>query len=123
MVDLVAKKNAPYGGKRKAGDTFSMPSRDARVLVAMGHAVYAPKPEVKESRRQYKRRDMVAEQNAMPTVETHQPTPQPQIEQPPAAETVSVTVKDPVVESPAAESEPAETPAVHQPRYTPRHTG
>ena len=64
-VDLIATRNSPYGGKIKKGDLRRVSPREAKVLLALGHAVPATKvikKEVKEPKRgEYMRRDMTAE--------------------------------------------------------------
>jgi len=61
-VDLIATKNI---GRYKKGDRRSVDSREAKILIALGHAALAPKPvkkEVKEPKRgEYMRRDLTAE--------------------------------------------------------------
>jgi len=76
---LIVKKPFPYAGKRRAiGEAFEATGRDARLLCALGKARAAepgdeePEPPVLEpaediepaprARRQYRRRDMVAEE-------------------------------------------------------------
>lgn len=47
-------------GRTAPGGTTKLPANQARALVALGHAAYAPDP-VKRKARTYQRRDMVAE--------------------------------------------------------------
>ena len=65
MQNLIAKKTMRYGIRRlKAGDAFTAPPRDAKVLIAIGQASLAPVaplPPEPAPRRVYKRRDMSAE--------------------------------------------------------------
>ena len=70
-VDLIATRDAPYGGKIKKGDLRRVSPRHAKILLAMGHAVPAApkvvKKEVKETKRgEYMRRDMTAEPRSVP---------------------------------------------------------
>ena len=65
MQNLIAKKTMRYGIRRlKAGDAFTAPPRDAKVLIAIGQASLAPVaplPPEPVPRRVYRRRDMSAE--------------------------------------------------------------
>ncbi|MBP9033925.1 MAG: hypothetical protein KBG29_08515 [Pseudomonadales bacterium] len=76
---VIAKKAFSYGGRAlTVGEEFNASARDARVLCALGRAdtapplpraeseieppEQAPPDEPKPARRQYRRRDMVAEE-------------------------------------------------------------
>ena len=56
-------------GRTPPGGTIRLPANQARALVAIGHAAYAPEV-VPAAKRQYKRRDMVAESAAFVPVQT-----------------------------------------------------
>lgn len=47
-------------GRTAPGGQVRLPASQARALVALGHAAYAPEPMARKPR-QYQRRDMVAE--------------------------------------------------------------
>lgn len=101
MVDLIARKRIH---RTKPGESLRVQAHIARVLVAIGHAVYAPPPAplvemVKEPAKakpvpparkgQYARRDMVAEPSAKLFFAPDPPRyPAPSVEQ--------IVTKDPV---------------------------
>jgi len=72
-MDIIALKKTQYGGRSYSpGDKFSARSKDAKALVYIGRAIYAPvlppvvKPVVVEEappkkKYTYKRRDLTAE--------------------------------------------------------------
>lgn len=64
-MDLVATKELRHAGKQYlVGETFTATDRDGRILVAIGKAKPAPRKkqaEVKDAKREYKRRDLTAE--------------------------------------------------------------
>lgn len=62
-VDLIATRNSPYGGKIKKGDRRRVSERDAKILIALGHATPAPKVETPPAG-EYMRRDMTAQRRS-----------------------------------------------------------
>lgn len=69
---LVRLKDAPYGGKAKAGDRYSLPTREADAHVLLGLAKYDDNPEAqlaaekRPRKTDYKRRDLQPETQDAP---------------------------------------------------------